>query len=131
MNNKVETKQLRRFGLIVGGFFGVIGLWPALFRGEAPRLWALAPAGLLIVAGLILPKSLEPAYRVWMAVGDVLGWVNTRIILGVIFYGLFVPMGLLMRLFGKASMRHTFDHTITTYRVLRQPRNSSHMTRQF
>ena len=66
-----------------------------------------------------------------MIVGHALGWVNTRIILGIVFYGLLTPMGLAMRLFGKDSMQRQFVQEAHTYRVMRNPRPRSHLMRQF
>ena len=131
MNNQVEQKELRTFGLMVGGIFLILGLWPALWRGEEPRLWALIPGIVLVVLGLSLPRSLKRAHKIWMVVGHVLGWINTRIILGIVFYGLITPMGLVMRLFGWDSMRRTLLLQANTYRIVRQPRPHSHMRRQF
>jgi len=131
MGNKKETKELQTFGLMVGGIFLILGLWPALWRGEEPRLWALIPGIVLVVLGLSLPRSLKRAHKVWMVVGHVLGWINTRIILGIVFYGLITPMGLVMRLFGWDSMRRTLLPQANTYRIVRQPRPHSHMRRQF
>src|SRR5207253_144527 len=96
-----EKKKLRHFGLIVGGIFALIGLWPVVFRAQGPRLWALALAGALVVPALVLPRSLEHVYRLWMAAGEVLAWINTRIILSVVFYGLVTPMGIVMRSLGR------------------------------
>jgi Saxitoxin biosynthesis operon protein SxtJ len=131
MDNKMKTKELRTFGLMVGGIFLILGLWPVLWRAEEPRLWALVLGILLVVLGFSLPRSLKRAHKVWMFVGHVLGWINTRIILGVVFYGLITPMGLVMRLFGWDSMRRTLVPQADTYRVVRRPRPPSHMTRQF
>ena len=86
MRDRDEKKQLRHFGLIVGGLFAVVGLWPALFRADRPRLWALALALLLLVPALALPRSLTHVYRIWMAAGEALGWINTRAILCLIGY---------------------------------------------
>jgi len=126
-----EIKQLRSFGLLVGGIFAVIGLWPAVFHQEDIRLWALVLAGVLAIPALALPKSLRPIYRVWMAVGHILGWINTRILLGVIFFGIVTPMGLVMRLAGKDPMRRKFENAADTYRFVRRSRPGSHMTHQF
>jgi hypothetical protein len=66
-----------------------------------------------------------------MAVGDVLGWVNTRLVLGLIFFGLITPMALVLRLAKRDPMRRAFDPGATTYRVRRQPRPGAHLLRQF
>ena len=131
MKRQVDKKQLRSFGLIVGGIFAVIGLWPAVFRADGPRLWALALAVVLVVPALVLPRSLTHVHRAWMAAGEVLGWINTRIILSVIFYGLVTPMGIVMRRFGHDPMRRRFEPEAATYRVPKPARAAGHMTRQF
>jgi polyferredoxin len=127
----VENRQLRSFGLLVGGLFGVLGLWPVVFRGESARLWALILAAALVLPAVVFPASLRPAHRVWMAIGDALGWVNTRIILGLVYYGVMTPMGVVMRLLGRDPMRRRFEPTADSYRVARPARRSDHMARQF
>lgn len=132
MQNGTERKKLRTFGLTVGGIFAAIGLWPMVVRGQDPRLWSLVLAGALLVPALLMPLSLKLPYRGWMALGQALGWINTKIILGLVFYGLFMPMGLIIRVFGRRDpMRRGFEANLTTYRIVRQPRPASHMTRQF
>jgi len=128
---EVSSTQLRSFGLIVSGIFSVIAFWSTLFHGEDARKWALIVSVLLAVAASVRPTSLRPLYKVWMRVGSALGWVNTRIILSLGFYGVFSPMGIIMRLFGKDPLRREFDPDVTTYRVARSPRSGSHMQKQF
>ena len=125
------NKQHRSFGLMVGGIFVAIGFWPLIRRGEDIRLWAVILGSVLVILGALLPGRLGPIYRSWMAVGHVLGWVNTRIILSVIYYGMFTPIGLVMRLAGRDPMRVHDDHGASTYRVVRSPRPRAHMLRQF
>ncbi len=64
-----QDKQLRQFGLTVGGIFGVIALWPLLFRADRPRLWAFAVAVALVVPALVLPGCLTYVHRGWMLTG--------------------------------------------------------------
>ena len=131
MDHRFQVKELRQFGLMVGGVFSVIGLWPMFLRGEPLRLWAVVLGSLLILLGSLVPTWLAPVHRGWMWVGHVLGWINTRIILGVIFYGLITPIGIAFRMLGKDTMRQSFSDTSSTYRVNRQPRPRSHMKFQF
>ena len=131
MDHRPDRKELRNFGLLVGAIFIVIGVWPMLWRGEPLRLWAVIAGGLLILFGGLVPAWLAPIHRGWMWVGHVLGWINTRIILGVIFYGLITPIGIVFRLLGKDTMQQTFSDASSTYRVNRQPRPRSHMKFQF
>ena len=131
MEHAATRKELRQFGLLVGAIFTVIGLWPLVFRGEPLRLWAVGIGGLLIACGGILPQLLAPIHTGWMWVGHILGWINTRILLGIVFYVLLTPLGLVFRLMGKDTMRQAFAESSTTYRVIRSPRPPSHMKYQF
>lgn len=124
-------KQLRSFGFLVGAIFAVISLWPLVWHGEALRTWAMIVAGVLAVPAAVMPKSLKWIYQVWMMIGDVLGWINTRIILGIVFYGVVTPMGVVMRWRGHDPMRRKLEPESETYRVAREPRDTNHMLRQF
>jgi hypothetical protein len=108
MTRNTDAAQLRKFGLLVGGIFCAIGLWP-IVRGAGPRSWALIVGVLLILPALLAPRILAPVYRIWMTVGEALGWINTRILLGVVFYGLITPMGLIRRLRTEDPMRRRHD----------------------
>ena len=130
-SNAAGPKQLRSFGLMVGGVFCLIGIWPLLFGGPAPRWWGLALGVLLVLPGLLFPTVLAPAYQGWMTVCRVLGWFNTRVILGVFFFLVVTPMGLIRRFLGKRSIALEFDPGLTTYRTEKSLRDSSHMVRQF
>jgi hypothetical protein len=127
----VTPSQLRSFSFLVGTVFVGLGLWPLIVRGQSLRLWALILAGLLITPGIVWPTALRPVYRVWMTIGQALGWVNTRIILAVIFFVVFAPVAILMQMLRKDPMRRKFEPTAETYRIRRLPRAASHMNRQF
>jgi hypothetical protein len=66
-----------------------------------------------------------------MAVGHGLGWINTRILLSVVFYGLFTPLGFVRRRLGKEALPLRFEPDAETYRLVRQARPVSHIVRQF
>ena len=131
MAENVPKKTLRSFGLLVGGIWGVIALWPMVFRHEPPRLWALGLMAALVGLGLVAPAALRHPYRGWMALGHALGYVNSRILLSLVFYLVVTPMGFVMRLFGRDPMRRGFDPKSPTYRIDREARPGSHMKHQF
>jgi hypothetical protein len=131
MQSDADKKQLRSFGLTVGGIFAVIGLWPVVFHNDDPRWWAAILAGFLVVPALAFPESLSWVYKRWMALGHILGWINTRIILGVVFYLVVTPIGMIRRLLGKDPMGKQIKADINSYRVLRKPRAASHLRRQY
>jgi predicted Co/Zn/Cd cation transporter (cation efflux family) len=126
-----DRTHLRHFGLIVGGIFAAIGLWPMVVRAQSPRLWVVALGVALVIPALLMPESLRLAYRGWMAVGEVLGWINTRVILGAVFFALITPIAVVMRAAGRDPLRRRVQPGATTYRLAREVRPASHMTRQF
>jgi multisubunit Na+/H+ antiporter MnhG subunit len=131
MQNDPQDKQLRSFGLILGGIFGVIAVWPLIFHGAQARSWATVAAAVLIIPALIDPRALYWIHKGWMALGHVMGWINTRIILGLVFYLIVTPIGFIRHAMGKDSMGKEFAPDAGSYRVARKVRPATHLTRQF
>src|SRR3990170_2047127 len=125
MQNNTDNKQLRSFGLTVGGVFALIGFWPIVIYGLAPRWWSVVVAGILIAPALVYPRSLFWVYKGWMRVGHVLGWINTRVILGAVFYAVVTPIGIVRRWLGKDPMGRRLSPELESYRVVRKPRPAS------
>lgn len=116
---KLDRQGLRRFGvvsgLIIAGAFGIV--LPLLFRHPTPT-WPWILASILIIWASIAPQTLDPVYQGWMRFGMVVNWIETRLVLGILFYGLLMPMGLILRnLFGQDPMRRSTDRRSETYRV--------------
>jgi hypothetical protein len=131
MENQATRKDLRSFGLLVGGIFAIIGFWPVVFYGEGLRWWALVIAAVLIVPALAFPQHLAWVHKQWMLLGHILGWINTRIILGGIFYLIVTPIGVVRRLLGKDPMGKQLRADLESYRVVCKPRPASHLRRQY
>ena len=94
-----SKRELRKFGLTVGLAFLVLG-GVSKWRGhELPPRVLWTAGSLLLVSGLLAPALLGPVQRGWMRFADVLGAFNTRLILGLLFYTVFTPVGFVMRLF--------------------------------
>jgi len=130
--NGQKPEQLRVFGLTLGGILVLVfGLaLPWLFHRAYP-LWPWVTAGVLMSAALIWPACLQPVFRAWMTVGNWLGWINTRIILGIMFYTVLLLAGWLMKLAGKDPMARRFDKRASSYRVPSQVRPADHLERPF
>lgn len=128
---EVQPTQLRSFGLLVGGVFTLIALWPVVIRQEPLRMWALIIGSLLILGALITPLWLRPLFHGWMKVGHVLGFINTRIILAIGYFLVFTPIGLIRRMMGKDSLHRRLEPSQSTYRSPRQARPGDHMKKQF
>jgi hypothetical protein len=97
---RLTPAEGRRFGLLVGGVFLVLGalLWRR--SGVAAASVAMALAIALITAGLAVPTRLGPIYRGWMALANVISKVTNPLLMGVIFFLVLTPAGLLARLLG-------------------------------
>ena len=85
----------------------------------------------LIVPGTIRPRLLEQPYRAWTLLGHVLGWVNSRVVLGFLFFFVFTPVSVVMRLSGRDAMRRASDRNTDTYRIRKAFRPASHLKHQF
>lgn len=128
----VDSKQLRSFGLLFAAFVLLIfaGFFPWLSEKPVPHwpFWLAAPVATL---ALIWPPALKPLFVVWMKFGEVMGRINTFLILGVLFYAMVTPIGWLMRLLGKDPMRRRLDRTAGSYRVVSQAHDRDHMEKPY
>ena len=131
-NNTLSTTELRNFGLTIGTIIALLfGLFlPWIFDYPWP-IWLWVVLGILFALGVVLPDSLVHIYRVWMKFGLVMGWINTRIILGVMFYLVFFPVGLIMRLFGNDPMARKLDKSIQSYRVISATNKTDHIGKPY
>ncbi len=112
--------KVRKFGIL----FGCIGLLVAAYggwKGLATGPWWGAAGVLCIIAAFAGYRLLRPLYIGWMAFAFVLGWVNTRLILGIFFYLILTPIGLILRLTGKDLLDRRIDHQASSYWVKRDP----------
>ncbi len=114
-----NRRQLREFGLLIGLLFPVLLGWllPAL-HGAPFRSWTLVVAVPTLLLGLLAPRTLAAPYRAWMALGHGLGWVNSHLILGLVFVLVLQPIALIMRLVGHDPLRRR-RHDGPSYRELR------------
>ena len=115
---------------MAGAIAGIVAA-RAVMLGREPGWWALAIAALIAATALGRPAALRPLYTVWMRLALVLGWVNTRILLGFVFYAVLAPLGQTMRLAGRDALGLEFDSDAGTYAVPRSSRPGAHMRRQF
>ena len=106
MKVSIAKKQLREFGFLIGFVFPILIGWiiPAFGR-HAFRGWTLWIAIPFLIIGILKPRLLFYPYKVWMALGHVLGWINSRIILGLVFLVILQPIALIMRVFSYDPLR--------------------------
>ena len=123
---------MRKFGLtmaaVIALLFGLLLPW--LFGYTIPR-WPWLVAGFFLLAAITIPLLLAPVFDAWMRFGHVLGWINSRIILGLMFYTVFLFVAVLMKLLGKDPMARKFDSTLDSYRVPSEVRARNHLEKPF
>jgi O-antigen/teichoic acid export membrane protein len=135
---ELDRRGLREFalttGTVVAVLFGLIIPW-LLGRQIAflswPGNWPWLLFTVLAAWGLIAPMTLRPLYRLWMRFGLVMGRITSPIILGLVFYLVFMPTGLIMRLFGKDGMNRKFDKNAGSYRVQSKKAPPENLERPF
>ena len=101
---KVEQGSERGFGLVFATVFLIIFLFPLLRNGTA-HYWALAIAAVFAVIAFTAPHLLKPLNTIWFKFGMLLGAIIAPLVMMIIFFLVVTPIGLLMRLSGKDSLR--------------------------
>lgn len=135
ITSEVTTLDLRKFGFIMGAMFALIFglLFPWIFdkTSENWPIWPFIVLAIFWALALLAPQTLKPINKIWLKIGNVLGWINSRIILGIMFFLLIFPIGLLLKLFGKDSMDRKLNTNIKSYRKITTPRKKEHLERPF
>jgi len=129
---KTGARDLRKFGLMVGGVFVAIGVL-FLLRHKSNYPIFLGLGSTLIVFGAIRPRALKYIYVAWMALAFTLGFVMSNVILTVFFFLVVTPIGLLSRLFGKDFLARKLDKPGASYWIPREheTRTAENYERQF
>ena len=98
MNNKLPSN--RNFGIVFFIVFLAIGLWPLLNQSEL-RIWSLLISMVFLFLGISNSKILTPLNKLWMKFGLLFGNIVAPIVMGIVYFGVVTPTGILLRLFGK------------------------------
>ena len=130
--NSTNQKDLRNFGLLIGFVLAaLLGVaWP-LYKGNVINQILVGIGSIFAVSGVIFPKVLTYPYKFWMLIGHALGWINSRIILGLIFSVLFIPVGIVRRLLQKDVLSKKWDNKASSYWVNSEEKENNHMERPF
>ena len=120
MNSTKNKNELRNFGLLVGTLFPLLlgFILPSLF-GHQYRYWTLLIGFPLIFIGFIAPKKLKVFYGIWIQIGNLLGYVNSKIILAAVFFLVVQPIALIMKFVGYDPLRRKTNFS-TSYREVRK-----------
>ena len=125
----VKISSNRSFGLLFFIVFLAISLWP-LKSQEDLRLWAFILALIFFVFGILISRFLTPLNKLWMKFGIFLGSIISPFVMGVVFFMVVTPVGLIMRFLGKDLLRIKKSKFVSTYWISREKQNNT-MKRQF
>lgn len=118
--SSVEVGSVRSFGIVFSVVFALIGAYP-LLSGGSVRIWSLAIAGGFLFAAFVAPQVLRPLNLLWFKFGMLLGRIINPLVMLIIFVTTMVPIGLLLRAFGKDLLLKRFDKEAPSYWIERTP----------
>ena len=132
VKKEISVKEIRKFSLVFGiilvTLFGLILPW--VFHKPFP-FWPWIVSLILMTCSIFTPNMVSLFYRSWMLFGLILGFLNTRIILSIVFVLIFTPLSIIMRIRGRDLLMRKLDPDTSTYRVNCKTRNNTHMERMF
>ena len=117
---KTGPRDLRKFGLLVGGVLAALGI--LYLRRKARCPWFLILGIVLLAFGVVLPRVLKYVYIAWMTLAIALGFLMAHVILTLFFFLIITPLGLVARLVGKDFLNLKLDKQAATYWIRREQR---------
>ena len=124
--NKIATN--RSFGILFFIVFLLIAIWP-LISESSIRVWSLIISLIFLLLGLINSKLLTPLKNVWIKLGEFLGKIIAPIIMGIIYFFIVTPIGLIMRIAGKDLINIKYSKEKSYW--INRKKNIGPMNRQF
>ena len=124
----IKTSSNKSFGIVFFIVFIIISLYP-LVNQEDIRIWSLVIAFIFFILALLNSKILTPMNKIWTRFGLFLGNLISPIVMGIIFFFVVTPIGLLMRLFGK-DVLNLKKNKFSTYWI-KKTDQKSRMEKQF
>ena len=112
MKKKKNTN--RSFGILFFIVFSIISIWPVLSGGEL-RLWSFILAIIFLIMGITKSRFLTPFNIAWIKFGELLGVIISPLIMGLVYFLVVLPIGILMRVLGKDLLSLKFNKNIETY----------------
>jgi len=125
---KIKKSSNKSFGIVFFIVFIIIGFWP-LFDINTYRLWAIIIAFIFLALGLFNSKLLTPLNILWFKFGLFLGKVVSPLVMGIIFFAVVTPTGILMRIIKKDLLNLKFTNKNTYW--IKKSKIKSTMKNQF
>ena len=120
MKKLISKKKLREFGFLIGIFLPLFfGFLMPLIFGHNPRVWILLITLPILFITLFFPLKLLRIYQYWMFIGKILGWINSKLVLGLIFIIVLLPMALIMKIIGYDPLKLK-SKSISSYKEIKK-----------
>ena len=116
---EIKISSNRSFGLVFFVIFIIIALWPLLKEGDI-RIWSIIVSVIFLILGLLNSKILTPLNQLWMRLGMMLGTVVSPIVMGIVYFGVITPIGIILKLFGKDVLNLKIDKNKNIYWTLKK-----------
>lgn len=119
-DERVQSSSNRAFGLVAAAVFLIIGVFPWVSGGPL-RIWSVGVSIAFFTATWLCSAALAPLNRLWTRLGLLLHRLVSPVVLGVMFFLVVTPTGLVMRALGKDPLRLRFDREARSYWIVREP----------
>ena len=126
---KIKISSNRSFGLVFFIVFLIVALWPLKYE-EDIRLWSLVLSIIFFILGIFNSKLLTPLNKLWFKFGIFLGSIVSPIVMGIVYFLVVTPTGVLMRFLGKDLLNTRKAKNTPTYWIKRDKQHST-MKKQF
>lgn len=126
------NKQIKMFMLLLAAFVAFFGcIVPVFIFQKKFSLIPLVISAIILIISVLSPKLSSIVYKYWVILGNILGFINTRIILFFMFYLIFVPIGLIRNITSKQKANNKVDKTAKSYKINSQPTQTNSTKVQF
>jgi len=128
-NSKIKINSNRSFGIVFFFVFVIVSLWP-LINENSLRVWSIFVSIIFLILGLMNSKLLTPLNILWFKFGKLLGFIIAPIVMGIVFFVVITPTGLIMKIIGKDLLNNKYNNKIKSYWINRGKLKST-MKQQF
>lgn len=123
MSQKVKLPSNRNFGIVFCIVFFIIATWPILSENNI-RIWSLILSFIFLILGILNSKLLKPLNKIWFKFGLILGKLVAPIVMGIVFFFVVTPTGLIMKILRK-DLLNLKKNNSTTYWIKKDNSNSN------
>lgn len=118
---KIKLGSNRKFGLVFGALFAILGVWPLFHHADSPKWGLIVLSAATVAVALLRPAWLTLLNLGWFKLGLALGKIVNPVAMGILFFGAVVPVGRYLRWKGEDLLRLKMNPQAGTYWIERGP----------